>query len=853
MVQEEKKYSILDELAKSSGYDIALMTTFNFEINFFERAILNRLYANNVRKVSLFVDSKELTKALQEVDTSHIGRKYMVNPVEMPGSFHPKVILLLGEAKAKLFVGSANIKTSGYAINNEIFNFIEYTPDHSEYLDVINAAINLFLEINGNSYQLDNDIILETKELLYYHRAEENGEIYLLHNVSQSILSQLQDKIVGDIESISIAVPYYDNELAALSVLKTFFQGADIHLYIQNEKSTFPVAFNEKCKIASHIDSYDGFKDNSSGSSNNFYHGKVFLFKTLEKAYILYGSANCTQAALVKSFADGGNIECDYLEIGKLQDYDYFFDNMKLQSGKKLVSNIMTFEKQESVNYFFKYGEEKEGLKLHIGYSSIEKNLKVFLRKQELEHMIANQEVIVFIPDEYRATLADIFEIILQYGDKNETLRCWTYSVAALESNRVKQSDKKLLDDFDIDSNGDKFIEDRCNLLKAELTCLPELQEHKKKLAYYNQIKRDQESDDAESEDFIVDIHISDEYRVAYKQYNAVSRIRNIFVRRFLQAQPGILIPSVSVGENHKAVAGDKNCEIASKPRKATLAEKSFERFVKNKVKGMMNDAYVEIIEPEHYIGIILVVLDIFNKYNNVDKVEDIFETDYVMRTRTDFFIKLLNKEIKGDDVDQISYAILQHCYGIFLENYQLITNEADSDIRRDYDTVNKHLLMEMEKKFAIRSIYEKNLSVIYSAGNRILVGAGMYAICSYIENLFGYKNYEMLEKSIKSVYDEAVIEVIGKVMNITAYSDDMLSHSKPNISVLREIKNYSRYVSPIDSVKIIIDTKAPIPENKIVIVKIMHTIDFTYHKWSSSSIRKDGSVWDTKPVYLGF
>ena len=46
---EEK---ILDAFSKSKNYDIALMTTFNFDITFFERSILNRLYENNVKKVS---------------------------------------------------------------------------------------------------------------------------------------------------------------------------------------------------------------------------------------------------------------------------------------------------------------------------------------------------------------------------------------------------------------------------------------------------------------------------------------------------------------------------------------------------------------------------------------------------------------------------------------------------------------------------------------------------------------------------------------------------------------------------------------------------------------------------------
>ena len=59
------RINILDLLRKSKKYDIALMTTFNFEIAFFERNILNKLYDNGIRKVSLFVDNKEYLKAYE--------------------------------------------------------------------------------------------------------------------------------------------------------------------------------------------------------------------------------------------------------------------------------------------------------------------------------------------------------------------------------------------------------------------------------------------------------------------------------------------------------------------------------------------------------------------------------------------------------------------------------------------------------------------------------------------------------------------------------------------------------------------------------------------------------------------
>ena len=138
---EEK---ILDVFSKSKNYDIALMTTFNFDITFFERSILNRLYENNIKKVSLFVDSYELNKALSEISSTSIGRKYIVNPIEMKEAFHPKVILLLGQSCARLVVSSANITVSGYLKNNEIFNVFDYNDAHPENAKLINTAIKFF-------------------------------------------------------------------------------------------------------------------------------------------------------------------------------------------------------------------------------------------------------------------------------------------------------------------------------------------------------------------------------------------------------------------------------------------------------------------------------------------------------------------------------------------------------------------------------------------------------------------------------------------------------------------------------------------------------------------------------------
>ena len=851
MAQEEKRLSLLEELKRSSGYDIALMTTFNFEIEFFERIVLNTLFANDIRKVSVFVDSKELSKALQHIEISSIGRKYMVNPMQMQGSFHPKVILLLGEKKAKLFVGSANIKTSGYAINNEVFNYIEYSPEHQEFLDVIVNAIDFFQEINEQSYKLDNSVLSEAKEYYYYHKAAKNEFVTLVHNMESSILGQIKDIITGRVESIDIAVPYYDNELLAFKQLQEIFDGASVTLYIQNKKSTFPIKYNNDNMIARNMVVFDGFLDGSSGSRSNFYHGKVFLFKTKDRAYILYGSSNCTLAALSKIYADGGNIECDLLEVAGIEDFDYFFNNIAAVDEMEFSANTMSFEPEEKQWYSFKYGMIMSSeAELYFSFAQNDTSLEVYYGDCMLKNEILADELIVYIDENILETIPNVFELRFRYKDGEECHRCWTYSKVALESNRLKQSDKKLLDGFDIDSEGDKYIDDRYNLLKAELTCLPEIQEHKKKMAYYNQIKQEQKGDDAESEEYVVEVEIPDEYRIAYKQYNEVARIRNLFFKRFISYGGGLALREE--GESPEKIDTESDVAVASKPRKATTYEKKFERFVKTKVRGMLDKSYVEIIEPKHYIGLVAAVFDIFDKYNKTYKVEDIFTNDYVMKTKYDFLVCIISKTIESDDKDSIEAGILKQCYEALACNYECIVNEKDMSKSTEYSSISKQLLKKMEKRYALRSEFEKQVKALKNAGALKQI-SDINSFIAHIEKLFGYKNYDLLRSYILTVYDDAEIEIKNKIMYITATTNDILNHTKPNTGVLSEISHYVRNVQPVNSVKITVKNGMVDGAKKRGITQIKHSISFVYHHWSSSTTYNDGTVYDTKSVFLSF
>ena len=365
---QEKKYKLLEEVARCSGYDIALMTTFNFDIKFFERAILNPLYARGLKKISIFVDAKELNESIKHVENCHLGRKYMVNPVEMNGSFHPKLVLLLGEKKARLFVGSANLTASGYTTNNEVFNFFDYSSKNQENLDIINAAITFFVEINSLSYKQDSELIREVVNLKYYKRSEQSGDSVLLYNTKVSILEQVAERITQKVKDIKVIVPYYDSKLSALKAIKKTFPDAKTHLYLYKYLNTFPTQIDDRERISDEIEVFEKFNSNTTYSSTNFYHGKVFLFRCANADYVLYGSANCTQSALVKIKTDNGNVECDCFERGSKGEFDYFIDNLRISDDDEYTSRPLTYETAPKSCFTFKYGKYDNGMRLHFGF-----------------------------------------------------------------------------------------------------------------------------------------------------------------------------------------------------------------------------------------------------------------------------------------------------------------------------------------------------------------------------------------------------------------------------------------------------------------------------------------------------
>lgn len=129
----------------------------------------------------------------------------------------------------------------------------------------------------------------------------------------------------------------------------------------------------------------------------------------------------------------------------------------------------------------------------------------------------------------------------------------------------------------------------------------------------------------------------------------------------------------------------------------------------------------------------------------------------------------------------------------------------------------------------------------------------GFEGACKYIENLYGYKTYEMLCDLIYEVYPDAEIISKEKSLKIIAKQDGMARCRRPNIEILREISNFSRHVLEIQTVYMDFENVASNPENKNIIVRICHTVRMYYHQWQYVEKRRNGDIYNPKSQYLMF
>lgn len=812
-----ESFDFLEEIRKSNNYDIALLTTFNIEIGFFEHFILNSLNNNGINKVSVYVDGKQLTAALNEVSSCHIGRYYMVNPIHVNGAFHPKLFLLLSPSRAKLFLSSVNLTMSGFCSNNEIVNVFVYDADHPENLKVIKHALDLFERLNLKCDNRESKLFDEIRGLPYYGKTNKNDSLFWIDNYEFSILEQIH-KLIPQAESIDIAVPYYDNGLSAIAEIHRLYPNANLQLYLQNGKSRFP-----SDKIDESLFSiYPFLKVRLSSDTGNeikqendrFYHGKVFRFISADKSYILYGSANCTQSALTTSFINSGNLECDVLELGGRNDFDSFFSGFQPDTSS-FACDSLTFDLIPATNIWFKYGVALPSqITLCFGFGKQPELNAVSFGEIELPFNISGGTIEVEIPVD-QPIVNGVFDIAFATEHGVETVKCWLLFQNELDLYRIQQETDALYS-FRRDSTGSKYYQDRIALIQAlmlgiELQLDQPIHKQAKKAAN----EPDPEID--EDDDGIID-YVPPPVNVL-KQNNLVKKAKEIAT-------------SYRKSYNDWIVAAERNDKQYSPPFKSGKEtdslesligdeDKSFVRFVKSIVRKLLDETVINAASPEDYLETILVIYEIIDKYTifvspESNKTEDkkdskttnglftenqlkkmLFTPEEAAGIKTDLLLTLSSMGINEGNRDQIDKLI----FLAIVSNHIL----KNGDENRKIDDCNCKLLKSIIPDDDFRE--KKYIEYVVTAASMLElmdVETNVYSEITYANSLFGYKTWHDITLAIFSIYgkDTKITLQDGSLLIETSV-ESFYNYRKMHKGLLRDISNYAKGLGKIKKLTI--------------------------------------------------
>lgn len=352
-------------------YHSAILTSYSFDLVYFDSQLLSTLNQKRISSINLFVDQVQLSKSMDYVSNGyihHLGRKYAVNGITTMGAFHPKINLLIGDNCALALLGSGNITVPGQGKNHELFTGFMFDED----IDKVEGGLYIMLqeiwqfikrfanktedytqrrvcsELQNNCVLLEDDGFLDSSELHGFYEIGNGMSASLLYNDETSgILQQAFRHIpAGEVNVITIVSPFFDEEGETLFSLSELCPNARIDVLLQEDCVLPP----NKMKENSRIQFYDFDKTDRGGKSlsgnsqfDRRLHAKLFHFTTNDGEFCIVGSANATIAGVGTIKQRGNNEEFCVLYYSNKA---HFLKELGLTHFKPISISVTKMERQ---------------------------------------------------------------------------------------------------------------------------------------------------------------------------------------------------------------------------------------------------------------------------------------------------------------------------------------------------------------------------------------------------------------------------------------------------------------------------------------------------------------------------
>ena len=296
--------------------ELALLSTYQFDPDFFERRLLRTRALMEARRIAIFMDATQWADLLgRDVPARLLNRRYLVIPVKRAGGvFHPKLGLLLADTGGRVLCGSNNLTRCGCSSNLEILNAQDVDPEIQPGGgdSLAGEAFAFFQRAAENAVGEPGRIVRgwlgEYAEV--FHKSGGSADtgggrtVRLVHSYTGSPWEQMVSAMDGcRPDRFLVISPFFDPAGELFRRIHRRYPACRIEVVAQQETSNPPTEIMRGMRH---------FLDLSElRSTRRRLHAKLLAWEGPGGAGCLVGSANFTTAAL-----DGRNVESCLLVDG---------------------------------------------------------------------------------------------------------------------------------------------------------------------------------------------------------------------------------------------------------------------------------------------------------------------------------------------------------------------------------------------------------------------------------------------------------------------------------------------------------------------------------------------------------
>lgn len=322
---------ILSVIADEKDITNVIVLTHNIDLVFVQNMVLPALRKCGHPTLTIFADAEcaAETYEAQHMALDSIGRRYRVAPISMqPGfRFHPKAILLSGQEKGVLLVGSGNLTFGGWRENAETWCRFDTDADgtapFASFRDYLYSVTSLAALKADPEVEVAEAFDGETRA--WAVDMEPPGGLFGRAGNQTSLLEQMQAEIGEQrINEIFVCSPYFDPTGEALKDFHQTF-GSSLKVAVQNRRTGMTADCAKALGDIISLDAVDFHHENHENQVRQaFIHSKWYGFKTAESVFVFAGSANCSQAALTIP-GRRGNAELMTRAVLRPEDFEQYF------------------------------------------------------------------------------------------------------------------------------------------------------------------------------------------------------------------------------------------------------------------------------------------------------------------------------------------------------------------------------------------------------------------------------------------------------------------------------------------------------------------------------------------------